>query len=281
MENNNTPKPKVVHTFSDDMVGALGENPGSSLRTMIHEQEERDKEREALSPQNPENKIFIALSTLLLVLSLLGLLYVVFTRGEIVETQQKATPIIFVDRNQFVSIDNLNNEKAISALKSAFALSTVKQGGIEAFYLTRNKKLIQTDDFLDITALNMPGKARDMISPTFMVGVAKTSKNEPFILLKVRSFSDIFPFMQEWEDKMFYDLHDVFGISLGKDTNALLNKKFEDGFVQNKNARVLYQADGSVALMYVYADTESVIITRSVQAGSEVMRRLSGSDIRK
>ncbi|MFM7088800.1 MAG: hypothetical protein ACKOW9_04720 [Candidatus Paceibacterota bacterium] len=281
MENNDTSKTKVVHTFSDDMVGALGENQSGSLRSLIEAEEAREKEREALSPNTPENKMFIIISTLLLIFSFAGLVYVVWQRGDEVTTREsQVRSLIFVDRTQFLPIDNQNTEKSISTLRSAMALSTVKQGGIEAYYLTRAKKVLGLDTFAAITLGSAPKDILDL-TDNFLIGSARLSKNEPFILLRVRSFQDVFPEMILWEDKLFYDVHDLFGMPLGKENNYLLNKKFEDGFVQNKNARILYRDNGIPALMYIYADDTSVIITSSEQAASEVMRRLSTGNIRK
>lgn len=281
MENNDTSKTKVVHTFSDDMVGALGENQGGSLRALIEAEEEREKEKEAMSPNTPENRIFIAISTLLLIFSLAGLIYVLWQRGgDVASREAQVRSIIFVDRTQFVPVDNQNSEKAVGALRSAIALSTVKQGGIEAYYLTRAKKVLDLDTFAAVTFGSAPKEILDL-TDNFLIGSVRLAKNEPFILLKVRSFQDIFPEMSTWEEKLFYDLHDMFGIPLGKEHNYLLNKKFEDGFVQNKNARILYKDNGTPALMYIYADDTSVIVTSSAQAASEVMRRLSTGDIRK
>ncbi|MFN4181152.1 MAG: hypothetical protein ACK4FA_00440 [Candidatus Paceibacteria bacterium] len=281
MENNETSKTKVVHTFSDDMVGALGDNQGGSLRALIEAEEEREKEKEAMSPNTPENKMFIVMSTLLLIFSLAGLVYVLWQRGDNVTSREsQIRPVIFVDRTQFVPVDNQNGEKAVGTLRSAVALSSVKQGGIEAYYLTRSKKVLGMDSFAEITFGSAP-KAIFDLTENLLVGSVRLSKNEPFVLLKVRSFQDIFPEMSIWEEKLFYDVHDIFGMPLGKENNYLLNKKFEDGFVQNKNARILYRDNGTPALMYIYADDTSVIITSSEQAAREVMRRLSTGDIRK
>lgn len=102
-----------------------------------------------------------------------------------------------------------------------------------------------------------------------------------FILMKVRSFTDVFPSMRVWEAKMFNDLHAVFGIPINSKTSYLLTKNFQDGIVGNKNARILYTTEGQIALMYIFADETSVIVTNSVPASREAMLRLAGSRIRK
>ena len=102
-----------------------------------------------------------------------------------------------------------------------------------------------------------------------------------FILLKVNSFSEIFPVMHAWEGKMLYDLHGFFGVDITPETNNLFTKNFEDGIVENKNTRALYDDMGNTVLMYVFLDDTSVIITDSVNATKEVLLRLNSSQIKK
>jgi len=275
-------KNKVVHTFSDDMAESLGENQDGSLRELIKEQEEKEEYLASVSIQSPENKVFVAISTVLIVLSLIGLVYIFFIQNsKPVGVTEQFRPIIFVDHTQFVPIDNLKEDQIVNTLKSSFALSTVKLGGVDGYYLTKGKKILDLKDFAKITAPSLPQPMLELSNPNFLVGIVKGTKNEPLILIKVKSFEDAFTEMQKWEDKMFFDLHDLFEIPLGKENNVLLNKDFEDGFVNNKNARILYHPNGTIALMYIYADDTSIIITRSSLAAREVMRRLSSSEISK
>ena len=142
--------------------------------------------------------------------------------------------------------------------------------------------------FLDLMEANLDQTKIDFIGDNFLVG--STNENDTslspadrnlFILLKMRSITDVFDPMRSWENKMFLDLHGLFGIDLNADTKYLLEKDFEDGIVQNKNARILYDKDGKVVLMYVYATDDSLIITNSEEAVAEVILRLASSQIKK
>ncbi len=110
--------------------------------------------------------------------------------------------------------------------------------------------------------------------------IPKTGK-DLFILLKVRSFNDVFNPLRAWENKMFSDLHGFFGIPVNAYTSYLLTRGFEDGIIQNKNARILYNTEGKIVMMYVYADENSVIIANTEEAVKEVMLRLAASKVRK
>jgi hypothetical protein len=115
----------------------------------------------------------------------------------------------------------------------------------------------------------------------FLLGAADQDTKDPFILFQVKSFSDAFNEMRAWEAKMFYDLHDFFGVAVNVDTNYLLTKDFEDGIIQNKNARILYDSGGKIVLMYVFVDDTSIVIGNTEEAVSDVMLRLAASRIKK
>jgi len=102
-----------------------------------------------------------------------------------------------------------------------------------------------------------------------------------FILLKVNSFADVFNQMRIWENKMFTDLHDFFGVDISIDTSYLLTKDFVDGVIQNKNARILYDNTGKIVMMYVYIDDSSVVIANNEETTREVILRVNSSKIKK
>ena len=97
----------------------------------------------------------------------------------------------------------------------------------------------------------------------------------------MRSTPDVFPAMKDWEAKIFYDLHGFFGININADTNYLLQKDFEDGIVQNKNARILHDTNGRIVLMYVYLEDGSLLVTNSETAVGEVITRLASARVKK
>jgi len=97
----------------------------------------------------------------------------------------------------------------------------------------------------------------------------------------MRSLTDIFDAMHSWEEKMFFDLHEFFGIDVTAETKYLLTKEFQDSIVKNKNARILYASDNQIVIMYILANDTSVVITNTKNAGEEIMLRLAASQIKK
>jgi hypothetical protein len=86
---------------------------------------------------------------------------------------------------------------------------------------------------------------------------------------------------RDWEARMFNDLHGYFGIPFDATTNYLYSKGFEDGIVNNQNARILYDKDRNIVMLYVFADNNSVVITNSDISAREVMLRLASGEIKK
>ncbi len=191
--------------------------------------------------------------------------------------EEDVAKIIIESEAKGVSIKDTHSEEEInnmskSELSKAVDLTQGIQYSAEA--KTKSKKIY----------VPAPITVKPTTESTSTVRGIKSShpKNKDlFILLKYRSFSDVFAPMRSWENKMFEDLNEFFGYSISTDTSYLLTKNFEDGIVQNKNARILRDDDGNIVIMYVYTDDNSLIITNSQDATKEVIGRLASSKVRK
>jgi hypothetical protein len=160
---------------------------------------------------------------------------------------------------------------------------------LEGIYLTENKQNIGLRRFISLIKSNfIPGDNTLFVNDNFLMGVVNNQADTAalagrgfFILLKVRSNADIFDAMRAWEKNILTDLRGFLGINIESDTNYLFSKNFEDGIVENKNARILYNRDGKLVLMYIFADDNSVVITDSQATAHEVMLRLAGSQVQQ
>ena len=148
---------------------------------------------------------------------------------------------------------------------------------ISTSLINSNNPTSSTDMILNTASSTDLTSSSDIVDTTNATNISKNL----FILLKMRSVQDVFPSIHAWEDKMFYDLHGFFGIDITPNTNYLLTKDFEDGIVQNKNARILRDNDGKIVMMYVYVNGTSLVITNSETTTNEIITRLSASQIKK
>lgn len=164
----------------------------------------------------------------------------------------------------------LENELASMSENDKNTLITLNNG----FQLIRKSKaIINLEDKAD----NETPKA-DITKPLSSIYKEGT---DIFILLNISEGKDVFTAMRSWENKIFSDLHDIFGIPLSLDSGYLLTKNFEDSIVQNKNARILKDGSGKIVLMYVYIDNDTLVITNTEEGAKEIIFRVNSSKVKK
>ncbi|MCX6753117.1 MAG: hypothetical protein NTW62_02120 [Candidatus Nomurabacteria bacterium] len=291
MEGNelNTPKPieikeepiltknGMVQTYAEDMAKAAESLQGMELKKLIERDEQFGEQKENLSPESKKNKILMIISTILMIATV-TLVFLVYKKSNTIVSIpviQQNKSIIYTDKTQFLSIDGLNKDQIIQTIKNEVSSTDVKSGGIESIYLTENKQVIGFNRFTTLLNLNIPNEVSSYTNDNFLIGAYNGSTKSFFILLKVKSFTDIFPGFKLWENKMFSDLYNLFGINLNTDNQDLLTKDFADSILNNKNARTLYDKDNNPILEYVYASDTSVVIIANNETAREIMTRLS------
>lgn len=285
MEKEEKSKAKNVETYTDDMVKILKSDKGATIKKIIHEEEERESRKEKLSPESLKNKTFMLVGTILVLVALFGAVFSFLLKEKIIVVPVKPqfTPIIFADENVFLETEDLEKEEIADLLSREVQSADVKVDGIEGIHLTENEDVIGFEEFSQRIESRFPKEAIPFVNEDFLFGSyhSKTDTKNLFILLKVRSFADIFRPFQSWEAKMFSDLYSFFDIRLTAENSYLQTKDFEDGIIDNKNARILYDKEGDIVLFYVFADDKSVVISNSQPAAAEAMLRLAGSKVKK
>jgi hypothetical protein len=282
---------KVIETYVGDMVDVIEGSTGGQVKKIIHGEEAREVEKKEQSPESKKNKLFMALGTLLAMVSLGLLFFLLFSNTvKTVEVEKPYIPIILTDRNTLLEVKSLTKNEITDKIYKAEINSSVKPGEVEAIFPVENQNLIGLRHFLALIEAHFsPGGANTFIGDNFLLGVVKIDPstdfsvlrpgNGFFFIMRMRAMPDIFNSLRAWEEFMLSDLHSFAGINITRDTNYLFSKNFEDGIVENKNARILYDNEGSAILMYVFANDNTVIITNNLKAAHEVMLRLSAGKI--
>jgi len=287
MENDHKIQNKIVQTYTGDMAEVLENDKEGLVKKIIHGEKEHEEERENLSPESKKNKLFLYVGVLLISLAVVTLSFFFFFKKEIntVPVKEQFTPIIFNDQSSFLEIFGLKKEEIMQAVLNQVNATEVKNGGVEGIYLTENKKIIGLRRFISLIKSNFtPGDNLLFVNDNFLLGVVnigvsstETNRKGFFILLKVREVADIFSALRAWEGKMLSDLSGFIGVNISSETNYLFTKEFQNGIVNNKNARILYDKDGKIVLAYIFADDNSVIITNTENAAHEIMLRLASA----
>lgn len=273
---------KIVKTYAEDMAEVIESNREGLVKKLIHEDELREAEKRSQSPENTKNKIFAFLGSLLILATFAIFGFVILKqREEIVTIKKPFTSIIFTNKNIFMEVSGLSKDQILNAINNLRSgLQSLKTGEVEGVYLTENKKVIGLHRFLTLTKSNLvlpgllPGNT-ETVSDTFLMGFVKAETTDDFfILIKVRSMADIFGNLRSWENKMFSDLHDLFDITLNSSNGYLLTKDFKDGWVANKNARILEDQNSKTVMLYTFADDHSIIIANTDTATKAILGRV-------
>ena len=283
----NTP----VETYAEDMAKVIETNENGIAGKIIEEEENKNLEKKQMTLGGSANKIFLSVGIVLVILAVGAIFLVYFLRKDIftVPVASQFVPIVFTDKSEFKEVAGLKKDEVVQTIVNEANTAEFKEGGIEGIYLSVNKQVLGFRKFLDLIEANLDQTKIEFINDNFLIGaVDKTKINSPgttgrdlFILLKMRSIADVFDPMRGWESKIFSDLHSFFGVDLNARTKYLLEKNFEDGVIQNKNARILRDNEGNIIMMYVYTEEDSLIITNSESVVREVMLRLASSQIKK
>jgi hypothetical protein len=284
---NNEPGKKVVKTYAEDVAQTIEGSSGDIIRKIIHSEEETEKERQNSSPESQKNRLFLYISMALLFVAVaLFTFFILHRKPATVPVEEQFNSIIFNDKVDFLDVSDYDKDTLAQNFLEKVKASGVKDGGVEGIYLTENKKIVGLRRFLALIKSSFnPGDPK-FVADNFLMGFVNNQNLTPpqvpardfFMIIKVRSISDIFDNLRAWEGKMFYDLHGFLGVYISSDTSYLLTKDFVNGLVENKNARILYDKAGKdIVLAYIFADNNSVVIAGGEAAAREVMVRLAAS----
>ncbi len=274
---------KGVETFTDDMVKTLANEKGSTIKKIIHQEEEKEVRKKNLSPESLKNRTFMIIGFILIIMALIAMASAALLgeKTAVVPLETPFAPAVFTDKNSFNEIKDLTAKEILSLIAAQVSGTDVKQNGVTGIFLLRNGQPLRFPDFVSLIKGHFPSDGFSAVKD-FMLGAYNgQSGRDLFLLLKTASFSDIFNPLRAWERKMFSDLSGMFGKDLTAENKYLQTKDFTDGVVQNKNARILYDASGGIALLYMFADENSIIITDSIQTAEEIMSRLSSGKVAK
>ncbi len=287
MQNNESIKPKIVETYAEDMAKVIEDDRGGLIKKIIHSEEEHEIEKLELSPESKKNRtlMFSGLIFILTALALFSFLF--FNRKSIytVPIERQFVPIIFNDQNVFLEIQDLKKDAVVEAVLREVKKTEIKDGGVEGIFLSAGKKVVGLQAFLTLIKSGFIPNEDNFVSNNFLMGVVKGETKDFFILFKIRDLADVFNSLRAWEKTMFFDLHRFFGLKINVLTKDLLTANFEDGFIKNKNARILYSLDDQpekkIIMTYIFADDTSIIITNTENAAGEIILRLAASRVKK
>lgn len=138
---------------------------------------------------------------------------------------------------------------------------------------------VATAEFMHVLDPRAPGSFIRNLSNEMMFGAWNGA--DPFFIFKTEQFDTAFAGMLDWEPYISADLTPLFGSPVERTRDLTLRTAdqtrdayFVDGTVRGMDARILYDDTGTERLLYAFLDKNTMVITTSSAALSELLARL-------
>ncbi|NOY35511.1 MAG: hypothetical protein GXP44_01145 [bacterium] len=177
-------------------------------------------------------------------------------------------PIITADRDEAVSVKNIGDILKVPVPSKKLLNISVFSGNGE-----NKKTILSADKFFEGAGISVPRPLADSLDGKFMLGVFRSSRKSPVLILKVKFYERAFASMINWEKNMFENL----GIFFGGEETEPNSDGFIDKEIRNTDTRILYDTEGNPILIYAFFGKKYLVITDNKDALVEIFRRLSSS----
>lgn len=289
----------ILHTFTQDVESLVKDRKVSMVRAVALE---ADKDpRMAQFAQEPAHKI--SANSLLMLLAGLCAVFAVGILGvtfyiRTINAQQKAVEIpkarydaslIFFEHSQPFDVTDLESYELIGGLahlRDTVPSSLGSMTSIDmyetAFDPVTNRRAasaLTLPTFITNSKFNLPDQLSRALSGNYMVVVHQGEKPTPIMLLQASEPDAAFAGMLRWEKNMASNLSPLF--PLGTLTLAEAPPEFSDLSFNNIDARVLYDGNQNIVVLYALLERNVVAITNSLVTMQEVASRLHTQRLKK
>lgn len=281
------PKIKRVRTYQGDVANTLKNEQTSAVQMVLAEHKRREKRKKDKSPATKKNLTFIILSILLVVTGVIALSAVAFYIIKKVRVPAIQTPIeivspIFSETKKEIDVTDFSKTNLVETIQDEILNINIRLDFIEYLYFTENisridgqpdvKVLITPQRFFEIINTKMQDSLLRSFGSSFMFGVYSFNGNQPFIILDTKFFESTFIGMLKWEPYMASEILPLFDI---KTTPTVLDKKFEDVVVKNRDLRVLRDDEENIILLYSFFNRNTLILATDTKTLDEIITRLN------
>ncbi len=288
---------RPLRTYKDDIVEAVRNKKSSLISITAAEQNERAKRAPFAPTPKPPKKTVHKITLILLSFGLIiaGILLVVFfyttSNTETVSKDNVVSKLLFTETDGSFEIESLVGKNLLTALNDNILRTNIQFNTFKNLQIIEKtpvgKHPVSASDFLTSLNTKAPGSLIRSLEPNFMVGIHSIKDNEPFFILKTRSFDTAFAGMLNWEQHMSVDLNPLFGtpvtnslVSIREKTQqASLNAQFVDVIIKSRDTRVLFNERGEIAILYTFLNKDTLIITTNKNTFEEIFTRISSIQI--
>ncbi len=288
----------IVRTYKSDMEEAIQTGHLSSISMAVSENAKllkNARQGEIEEKKAKINKNILILSIVLVFGGMLALLipYVLTKQQQVAKTQPTQTisvkALLTPDLEEKININAIDSTRFGAAMKQHIDQSSITLGQVKNLLVVKTgdtgDQAVSANDFLALIQARVPDDIARTLRPEYMFGVHNFNGNQEFLILKVGSYDTAFSGMLAWEQSLWQDFRNLFGLqstATSTDTTAtdeqnfgITIQKFQDATFANKDCRVVRNASGAIVFLYSIIDENTVVIATSVDTLKEIITRLN------
>lgn len=274
---------KVLRTYTSDMAEAIRENEASVIKIALAEKEKKERERIYKEANGTKSsKIFFILGGIfLIIIAIVGSSFLISKKEKIpAPIVNYSETFITVDSSIFVDTTEANNSNEIIAKINQQLQNS--SGLVRAIFLTKTineiSENLKTNDFFSLLNINAPNSLVRSLTDKYLLGQyfhqnSPDKKNTFFLVFETGNYDQTYASLLSWENNMFSDLSIFFNPNNQITINVSKNS-WKDIFINNKDARVLYDENGQALLYYGFAKN-NFVITDNIEIFKIIINRLN------
>ena len=222
--------------------------------------------------------------------------------------------VMTTDLEETINLQDINANGIDLTLNQRVNESSTALGQVKDIILTQgsgaSEAPITSTEFLSLINADVPPEIARNLLPQYMFGMYNYNGNQEFLILKVNSYDTTFSGMLSWETDLWQNFKNLFGLSdtdasavstvtdtsttsvSASDTSADTQdsndgnqstfgidvKKFQDAEFDNKDCRVVKDANGNIVFLYSIIDANTIVIATSVDTLKEIVSRIASTD---
>lgn len=280
---------KTLRTYTSDMADAVRENEISVIKIAVAEQQKNIAEAEYKKAQGSKlAKFFMFIGALALIAGGVALAYFLLNKKdeataptEIVN--RKIETFISYDEDVFVDMTNATLSSDVTNLLKIESSKAGSPRSIKALFLTTSAsgkpELLSIQKLLSLLKVTAPGPLSRSFGDQYLVGTYTPVKEDEgpklFLIFETNDYNVAYAGMLQWEKSILNDLFDLFQVDISGERSELFERPFKDIIINNRDARILYDTNGTDILYYIFLDKNKIIITSSQEAIKEIIIRLN------
>ncbi len=275
---------KVLRTYTSDMADAIKENEASVIKIALAEKEKREREKIYKEADGTKSsKIFFILGGIfLIILAIVGSTFLISKKEKKIPAPvvNYTETLIAIDSSVSVDITGTNNPAEI--LAKINQKSQTGSGLVRALFLTKTvnevSENLKNNDFFSSLDINAPNSLVRSLTEKYLLGqyVDQNSldkKTSFFLIFETGNYDQAYASLLSWEKNMLTDLSIFFNPNSQNIANVSKNS-WKDIFINNKDARVLYNENGQALLYYGFIKN-NFVITDNIEVFKIIINRLA------